>query len=354
MNKVITGAGWVSVFLGLVIGLYCETAFSGAPANSGSIRQCLNMQTRHIMTIPGSSSCPPGYIGKKRFRNTVTGLPHKEAAKKVSPAVEGESVYRFTHTLEGDWDDVVGYVGFQFNFLNDTKKYIACLIGLPVESIGDNEYQSEAWDKKLFWLDVGDGSIMPVCAIYAPNYEEDGEVYDNVYWAPNFQYLPPGVQDKSLERPCELWMYLDEEDEIDEVWVDIYDENWEYTRSKELSVGDQLRAYTPILDPSEPDSFYVVWLEDGFKTVTAEPIFLYEHLTPNVDFVNERTSYIDYDNVDLLFILYGSSWDEENVYDFAYSTPKDIGLKWSNKITKIENWFLHEISGILNFFAPSK
>lgn len=54
------------------------------------------------------------------------------------------------------------------------------MIGLYVEDKGNNEYISEDWDKKIFWLDVGDDAPMHVCAIYAPNYEEDIEEYDNI------------------------------------------------------------------------------------------------------------------------------------------------------------------------------
>lgn len=281
-------------------------------------------------------------------------LNHDKAKRILHPKAEAEPTYSFTHTLEGEWEDVVGYVGFQYTDKNTQKDYIACLIGLYVKPLGNNEYQSEPWDKKIFWIDVGDGAPMHVCAVFAPNYEEDGVEYDNVYWAPNFMYLPPGETDTNKMRSCDMWMYLDEDDEVEEVWIDIYDENWEITKTKELGIGDQIQAFTPLIDPSEPASFLGITMEDRFRTVKTPPVFLYEHMTPNVDFENEMSKGFDFDDADLLYILYAENYDEEDVSQFTYSTPKKVGIKWGDKPSKAENWFQYGISGILNFFLSAR
>ena len=213
-------------------------------------------------------------LSSRPLRNVESG----KVKRSLIPKAEGEESYDFTHTLKGTWEDVVGYIGFQYHNEIDNKDYIACLIGLPVESAGNNEYKSEGWDKKVFWIDVGDGAPMHVCAIYAPNYEEDGETYDNVYWASNFRYLPPGSQDLSQARPCDMWMYLDDNDKVEEVWLDIYDENWEITKTKELGIGDQLQGFTPLIDPSEPASFQGVSLENRFQTVKRSPLFVFTNI----------------------------------------------------------------------------
>lgn len=312
---------------------------------------------KFTLTCGFTCNCPPGYHKRAHRKTSARLLNVPESSKsthKVTPAVDGETTYDFTHTLEGEWEDVVGYVGFQYTSKDTNKEYIACLIGLPVEALGNNQYKSEGWDKKIFWLDVGDGAPMHVCAIYAPNYEEDRVTYDNVYWSPNFQYLPAGVQDESQARPCELWMYLDEDDEVEEVWIDVFDENWEVTKTKELEIGDQLQAFTPLIDYSEPGSFYATSLDESFQTVKKAPVFIYEHMTPNVDFVSEITKGMDFENTDLLYILYGENWGEEDVLDFTYSTPLNINLKWGNKPAKSENWFLHDVSSVINFFLPAR
>jgi len=316
-------------------------------------------------------NCPPGYnsvhyvwydywftSGKSIHRNHTTQLAREEgnahSTRKSSPNATEEKTYEFTQSLPGEWEDVVGYVGFQYTDPSTKKDYIACLIGLYVEPIGNDAYKSEPWDKKIFWLDAGDGAPMHVCAIYAPNYVEDGVEYDNVYWSPNFLYLPPGVTDESQARFSELWMYLDEDDEVDEVWVDVYDENYELVESKKLGIGDQLKAFTPVIDTSEPESFLAITLEDRFQTVKKEPLFLYEHMTPNVDFVNEMSKGFDFDNADLLFILHATNYNEEEVCGFTYTKPKNVGIKWGDQPAKAENWFVHEVSSVINFFIPSR
>lgn len=307
--------------------------------------------------------CPDGYqyvkqytINKRVHRNSPPsiGTLNKDAAKRVHSKAAAEPTYDFTNTLKGEWDDVVGYVGFNFKNNNNNKEYIVCLIGLPVESLGNNEYQSTGWDKKIFWLDVGDGAPMHVCAIYAPNYVEDGVAYDNVYWAPNFMYLPPGETDNKKMRNCDLWMFLNDDDVVEEVWLDLYDENWEITDTKQLKIGDQVQAFTPLIDMSEPGSFFAMSLEDRFQTVKNEPLFLYEHMTPNIDFPNEMSKGFDFENVDLLYILYAENFKEDDVYQFSYSTPKVVNLKWGDKPSKVENWFQYGMSSVINFFLPTR
>lgn len=149
-------------------------------------------------------------------------------------------------------------------------------------------------------------------------------------------------------------MYLDEDDEVEEVWVDVYDENWELVKSKEFGIGDQLKSFTPIIDPSEPGSFLAISVDDRFQTIKKEPLFLYEHMTPNVDFTQESVKDINLEDADLLFVLYGENYDEKEVIQFTYSTPKDVGLKWGNKPAKAENWFIQGASSLLRFFMPNR
>lgn len=74
-------------------------------------------------------------------------------------------------------------------------------------------------------------------------------------------------------------------------------------------------------------------------------------MTPNVDFESESTKGFDFENADLLYILYGETVNDEGVGQFTYSTPKNVSLKWGDKQSKVENWFRYGISGILNFFT---
>ena len=290
--------------------------------------------------------------GRMQHRNHTKRSYRPPRPPVNNPQVDADETFTFTHTLEGDWPDVVGYVCFLIKGQTaGTESYI-CLIGLATELLGNNEYQSEEWDKKIFWIDVGDGAPMHVCALYVPNYEEDGIAYDNVYWAPNFVYRAPGSDEN---RDCDMWMYLDEEDEVEEVWIDIYDEaGEEVTKTKELAIGDRLTSYAPAIYLDEPDVFGIATAEDRWQTVKAPPVFLYAHMTPNVDFEKTATKgVIDFNEVELYYILKGENEDEEGVVEHVFSTPKKLDMKWGNQPAKAENWFLHGISGILNFFLPS-
>lgn len=278
----------------------------------------------------------------------ISGRSHKPSNAPASnrfvpapanrPRAATETTFTFTHTLEGDWPDVVGYICFAGKGSTPEEVSYICLIGLATESLGNNEYQSELWDKKIFWIDVGDSSPMHVCAIYAPDFEENGVAYDNVYWAPNFFYRAPG---SDVSQDCDMWLYLNEDDEVEEIWIDIYDESGEQiTKTKQLAIGDQLFSFTPALYLDEPGVFGIAAAEDRWQTVKAPPVFLYTHMTPNVDFAQSATlGVIDFTNVDLYYILRGEKENEEGVAECGFSTPKNLNLKWGDvQPSKTGNW----------------
>jgi len=268
------------------------------------------------------------------------------------PFVQSEETFDFTNTLEGDWPDVVGYVCVKIKDEKSNEEYYVCIIGLETVSLGNNEYKSTGWDKKVFWMEVGNGVPLFVCGIYAPNYVEDGVAYDNVYWAPNVDYYDP---EDGVIYNCDMWMYLDDEDEVEECWIVMYDEDGEEIDEKQLQAGDYITTYSPAIYLDEPESFYAATIEESFQLVKEDPLFFYAHMTPNVDFSNPLTQgKIDFDDLDLYYILEGSREKEDGSAEFVYSTPKKVGIKWGNKPANTENWMMHEVSSALKFFLPGK
>lgn len=277
---------------------------------------------------------------------------------RVAPLAGTEATYDFTGTLEGSWDHVVGYICFPFQDKINHEDFYACIIGLRTESMGNNQYRSVGWDKKVFWLDVGDRAPMHVFAIGYPYCVVDGVRYDNVYYAPNFVYLPPdGNPDTDTPLDIDLWLSVNQEKKVEKTWINLYDEEGETVSRKELEIGDQLYCFVPAIKLDEPETFYGYTIEDRFQTVKKEPVFFYDHLTPNVDFVNEMTKdYIDFKKVRLYYVLYGQGFTIDGTADYEYSSPlaspTSGNLQWGDSTTATENWLIHEMSSAMKFFLP--
>lgn len=294
----------------------------------------------------------PSIIRESRLRNVGTRIPINAAPRVSKPLVQAEETYDFTNTLEGDWTNVVGYVCIKIEDATMEGDFYAALMGLKAIPLGNNEYQSTGWDKKVLWMEVGNDIPQFICGIYVPNYEEDGVVYDNVYYAPNVDYYD---SEEDVVYNCDMWLYLDDQDEIEECWLLLLDEDGEAIDATQIEAGDYITTYTVALNMDEPEYFYAATIEEEFQLVQQDPTFFYAHMTPNVDFSNPATQgKIDFDDLELYYILEGSRENEDGSAEFVYSTPKKVGLKWGNKPAKAENWFQHEISGIMNFFMPAR
>lgn len=255
--------------------------------------------------------------------------------------------------MQGSWEETIGFVCFPFQDRDTHEEMYALIIGLNAESLGNNQYKS-TWDKKVFWIDVGDRAPMHVCGVYTGTYEVDGIVYGTIYWSPNFMYLPLDADpETSVPMDASIWLMMSAQGEVDEIWIEFYEEEDDTPIIKDLEIGDRLMSYVPAIQVDEPDYFYGYTMEDDYQTVKKTPVYTYSHLTPNVDFENEMTlDMIDFNQVDLNYILCGISYDEEDVYEVKYNSPVPSGIKWGDSPTKTDRWWIHELSSAIKFFLP--
>ncbi len=344
-------SGWISTILTISFFLMTESiCFSTVCPVGGTGRGCQDKPLSNDVKISHRNSkilgrkIPPSIVGNKIQVNPT----HRVTA----PFAESETTYDFTNTLEGDWDVVIGYVAIKADGGDLEGDFYVCLVGLDTIPLGNNEYQSTGWDKKVLWMEIGNGVPQFIGGIHVPAYEDEGVIYDNVYYAPNIDYFE---SDADVLYNCDMWLYLDEWNEVAECWIIMYDENGELLDVKELEEGDYVTTYALAINMDEPDLYYAATIEEDFQVVMEPPSFFYAHMTPNVDFSNPLTlGKVDFDDCDLYYILEGQKDDENGVTTFVYSTPKKIGIKWGNQTSNVKNWLQHGISGIMNFFLPSK
>lgn len=265
-------------------------------------------------------------------------------ANAVYQPLQVENGKSYQHELPGEWDAVTGHVGFFHHFEGYGDMFIN-IIGLPTNQISETQYETLPWDRKAFWVVVDDGAPLHVGADIDGEYidlETNESVY--IYYAQFILYQKQG-KDYSLTEYGGEWTYLqlvtDLDNNVLEHFLYVLDINDEIVEELTIQPGDKIQSYTTILDRNDPEIALGVSLDEEFRTVTKEPEFIYEHFTPNKDFVNEQTAgVIDFSQIDLNLVLWGQL-EEWNNQTFAYSTVKDLQTLWDDEpASKITDWFL--------------
>lgn len=302
---------------------------------------------------PGNPPHPPNSKAKLKIRPyhtppDVKNFAQGELSEKAEATRQSTNPgLTFQHTIPGEWDLVVGEIGFFWNFETDNVgQAFVSIIGIEAFPDGNEQYTTIPWERKAFWIDVGDGVPMHLAAEYygyiAP--ETEGGDPTLVYANYSTYYRQQGVDYSNTELGGEeitLWLYTDLDNNVLDYEIDRYDENGDPLEPTRFNLGDQIQTWTTLFDLDDPDTIWLTTMEDHFRTITHEPQFKFDHLTPNKDFVNQPTlGNIDFSNIDLQLALFGIKVDPKTGNEtYRFSTPKDVGVKWDNVLSSISTWF---------------
>lgn len=276
--------------------------------------------------------------------------------KRVSPKqVTAKRIYQ--NTIEGNWDYVVGQIGFYHEFEGIGKAFVS-IFGIGTYDEGNGVYSTEDWDRQAFWLEVGDGVPLHLAVEFYGEFEEvdDPNSTFYVYYGYNLLYRQNGVDYTGVSYDgfefggiwIDFELITDPENNYLDHNIYIYDENGELVDERKLEIGDQVQSNTAMFDLDDPETIWVATMDEEFHTVQDIPLIYYKHLTPNVDFPNEKTlGLIDFSNVDLQLVLLGVNEGENDILfnyptnPFQYSSVIDMGLKWDDvPSTSVMDWFL--------------
>ena len=281
----------------------------------------------------------PSMSAKKLFSKQVHENAQNQNAEKLD----------FSATLAGTWKEVIGNVCFWHTYPGTDTTQLILMIGLPVSSTGNGGYQSTGWDKKVFWLDAGDGVPMHLPMQYYANPDEKGNPATDCinYLGYNIFYRQQGKDYTKYENGGQyaaIWVTTDFDNTPLTCSIYLFDENNEVTDNVAPETGDQIQAWTYSIAPDEPDVFYVTTMEDSYRTITDDFTIFYDHLTPNVDFPNAITkNLVDFSEKELIYILEANKEDEKGVSTYAYSKPVGSNTKWKNAVDSlIRSWHLFD------------
>lgn len=297
--------------------------------------------------VPGSVKAIRRQFSSYPFSNHFAAKPLSQ--KSFHPQAENRNTVSldFSGTLAGNWQEIIGNVCFWHTYPGSQETQLILIIGLPAVPTGNGNYKTTGWDKKVFWIDVGDGVPMHLPMQFTTSLDENGNpVTDSKsYTANNLFYRLPGKDYSKFEfggQMANMWISTDLDNTPLYCSIDLYDENGEYTETVEPKAGDQIQSWTSSIAVDEPGAFYMTTMEDTYRTITRSMRIFYDHLTPNVDFDNAKTKdLIDFSEVELIYILSAMNVDDMGIPTYGLSTPVNSNTKWKNIInTFIPLWNL--------------
>lgn len=253
----------------------------------------------------------------------------------------------YQQDLPGEWDNVVGHVGFRQAY-DDLPNAFVSVIGLPTFQLDEDSHETGPWDRKVFWIYMDEGGPQHFSGDFQGVFEDEttGEqVY--IYSAQNILYQRGGVDYTGTEYNGE-WTYIeivtDFDNNVLEYYLYLLDENDEIAEETTMQIGDRMQSWTTVLDLDDPSIIWLNTIEGDLRTITVEPRFSFEHLTPDVDFVVEKAPNfleIDFSQKDLYLVLWGYYQDPNiGIERVKYSDLKDMQTKWDDQpVTAITNWF---------------
>lgn len=259
--------------------------------------------------------------------------------------IKANSGQTYEHSIDGVWDNAIGEIGFFYNFPKTGKAFIS-IIGLKTQPSGEGAYQTEPWDRKAFFFDVGDGVPMHLSAEYFDEYvdEDDPGLSVKIFYCRNLLYRQKGKDYSKSEYDGE-WidfeLLTDGDNNVLDYNMLTLDENDETTGVRKFEIGDQVESWTSVFKLDDPDTIWLTSMEEDFRTIQSEPEFMYTHLTPNVDFPNAVTEgKIDFPTIDLNLILLGVNEADHVETPFQFSTPKRMKLQWDGTTSSgVSDWF---------------
>ncbi|MBZ0256349.1 hypothetical protein K8I31_09815 [bacterium] len=178
--------------------------------------------------------------------------------------------------MPGNWDFVTGYFGFWHTFEEGQKLFVV-MIGTQTNYSAPNNYES-AWDKKVFWLDIGSGQPMHVSAEYWTDQtdEESGEL-QLIYYCPSFTLREPGVEYNNSDfgaQAIDLWLFVDPETyEVENYEIDLLNDDGEVVETRQLQSGDEILSWTQCYDVDDPEIIYLATMEEDHHPIASDAQF---------------------------------------------------------------------------------
>jgi len=232
-----------------------------------------------------------------------------------------------------------------FNLDNVTGNYFVATYGQEATHLGNNIYSTPIWDKKHFWIKIGEKTVpFPIQPRFALLDQETGYewyVVDYIGFQKadiNYTNYPDNLSLSSL-----VMLVNPSTKNVEQYYLEYYDENDEYSGTYEIEIGDKVQATFLAFKKDVKDVDYLVSIE-GLTPVTSPITFEYKEQYPGIDFNCSFCGGLDFSKVELQYIF-----EEFSQQRSTFTEPQEIFEK-STIDSSVSNSKSVSISGFWIFF----
>ena len=217
--------------------------------------------------------------------------------------------------------DVSAWIGFEFK--NETGKYFIATYGQQSKYIGNSTYSTPKWDKKHFWIHIGQNIVpFPIQPRFiGKDINSNNEWYSVDYVG----YRRKGVNYtnywENMSQSALILLIDPKTKKILKYHIEYYDENDIYVGDFDIEIGDQIQSYFLGFRKGQKNIEYLFSLE-SITTVTKQVTFSYQELYPSVDFNTTYGKELNFKKVEFkyMFESYGKTRS-------TFTDPKPISDK---------------------------
>lgn len=277
---------------------------------------------------------PTSKAGSAAFKS----LPQRKT-RAPAKALGGETLQG---TLAGEWDQVFGAVVYPGGLEDEPGEFFLVGIALPASATAPGQYDVPGWHREGFFLDAGDGVPRLVAAslldpAFVPEaggahsvagqlwvsqyvlYQEIEELQRN----PDFYATyPEGASNADFS------FVTDDDGQVLELLVDVYDEFDQYMYSVRPQPGDLYNPGSTAYELSQPDFVFIGYYFDELLPFGDDVSLVRDHIVPSAETDPTLPDGVDTAGLEMFLILEGGRETTDGGAEFGYGDLIPLGYTW--------------------------
>lgn len=264
------------------------------------------------------------YSLQGRVSNRTKTMTYQKNSSTVCPEDSLCASFDTNITLK----NVFSWMGF--NFEDTTGNYFVATYGPEAIHLGNNVYATKKWDKRLFWINIGEKTVpFPIQPRFVGVDIESGREW---YVVDYFGYQKQGIDYsnywENISASSLVLLVNPLTKEVENYYLEYYDENDEYVEDYTISIGDKVQSYFLAFKKGAEDADYLLSIED-ITTVTGKITFDYKEQYPAKDFNCTYCGDLDLSKVQFKYIFESFTETRSN-----YTEPQSIkNISTSNDLS---------------------
>lgn len=244
--------------------------------------------------------------------------------------------------LAGEWDEVFGALAYPTELPGEEGEFFLVGMLLPAQAAGAGQYDVPGWHREGFFLDAGDGvPRLVAAALLDPEFvPEAGNPHtaSGQLWTSQFVLYQ---EIEELERnanfydsypegasSADLSFVTDDDGNVLELLVDIFDEFGEYRYTVAPQPGDLYNPGSTAFELSQPDFVYIGYFFDDLQPFGEDVSLVRDYIVPSAETDPNLPEGFDSADLEMFLILEGGRETDDSGAEFRYSTPKALGYTW--------------------------